>query len=45
MYKLDNELFLRFPSEMIVENLKTALDFTVRHDIRISNQEVFTEHE
>ena len=43
--KLDNALRLGFPSAVIVKNVRTVLEFTVRHDSRIDNQEIITKHE
>ena len=45
MHKLDNFLRLGFPSAMIVDNARTALEFTGRNYSQIDNQKVITKHE
>ena len=45
LQKLDNALCLGFPSAMIIENVRSALEFTGRHANIIDNQKVITKHE
>ena len=38
VHKLDNALCLGLPSAILVKNMRTALEFTGRHDSQIDNR-------
>ena len=42
VHKLDNTLYLGFPIELVVKNVRTTLDFTGNYDSQIDNRGVIT---
>ena len=45
VHKLDNSLWLGFPSALIIENVRSLVEFTYSHDSWIDNQNIITKHE